>query len=145
MTVSSSIHLSLLLVENACKGDMQAFGRLYDLYAPAIMGLVTRMVQEEKKSEQVLQHTFIRVWQEMQAPGFVNERFFTRLVVLAREGANVASEKNNTPPANLKAIELVYFKGYSPADAARVLNISLAELKTRIRTEMNVYRGTMTK
>jgi len=149
MNSYSSAQVSLPLVENACRGNMQAFGQLYDHYAPIVMGLVKRMVQDEKKSEQILQATFIEVWKEMRAPGFVAGRFFIRLVALARqqvlEPGNGAAVKNNMAMGNLKAIELVYFKGYSVADAARELNISLAELKTRIRTEMNVYRGMMTK
>lgn len=49
-------------------GDQAAFGDLYDLLAPRVLGAIRRLVIDPEQSEEVAQDVFLQVWQD--APGF---------------------------------------------------------------------------
>jgi RNA polymerase sigma-70 factor (ECF subfamily) len=46
----------------ASRGDDNAFARLYDLLAPAVFGVVRRVVRDSSQSEEVTQEIFVEVW-----------------------------------------------------------------------------------
>ncbi|MEZ4891712.1 MAG: hypothetical protein R2778_01710 [Saprospiraceae bacterium] len=48
------------LVTRLKKQDRTAVGELYDAYAPALFGVVIRIVQSREISEQVIQDTFLK-------------------------------------------------------------------------------------
>jgi RNA polymerase sigma-70 factor (ECF subfamily) len=50
------------LMARVAAGDSAAFERLYDRYAPVVLGLVVRIVQDQAEGEEVLQETFWKVW-----------------------------------------------------------------------------------
>ena len=43
-------------------GDQQAFEALYDRYAGAVMGFVFKIIQNEELAAELVQETFIRIW-----------------------------------------------------------------------------------
>lgn len=45
-------------------GDTAAFETLYDQYAPAVMGLAMKMLQDQSAAEEIVQETFWRVWRQ---------------------------------------------------------------------------------
>ena len=42
--------------------DQQAFSYLYDNYAPALNGVIFRLVEDKTLSEDILQEVFIKIW-----------------------------------------------------------------------------------
>jgi RNA polymerase sigma-70 factor (ECF subfamily) len=52
------------LIARVAQGDREAFGRLYDQFAPALFGLIRRILRDPAASEEVLQEVFWQVWQE---------------------------------------------------------------------------------
>ena len=44
--------------------DSAAFEHLYDRHAPAVLGIVARIVGERAEAEEILQETFWRVWNQ---------------------------------------------------------------------------------
>ena len=44
------------------RGDRDAFGELYDRYAPRVFGLVRKVVRDPSRSEEVTQDVFGEVW-----------------------------------------------------------------------------------
>ena len=155
------------------QGNRQAFGKLYDKYAPMLMGLITRLVYDEKTAEDVLQQVFIKIWENKTAFGFSKERLFTTMIKIARDTAREVSmgktnlngeisevnktvysngignplpQQNNTPGSALlfnmektakEALDLIYFKGCSFAEAAATLNIPLSGLKEKVKMAIN--------
>ena len=159
------------LVIQMQQGSLHAFGKLYDKYAPMLMGLIMRLVGDKKTAEDVLQEVFNKIWENKAVFDFSKERLFSIMLRIARDTAraviptgktnrneetpeasvmardnkpgNSLPEQNNTTGSALllsmektskEALDLIYFKGYSFADAALVLNIPLSSLKEKVKT-----------
>lgn len=52
------------LIGRISAGDPQAFARFYDLHAPAVLGLVSRVLGARAEAEEVLQEVFLQVWKQ---------------------------------------------------------------------------------
>lgn len=50
------------LMERIARGDQQAFGKLYDMAAPRVLGLIKRVLIDHAQSEEVAQEVFLEVW-----------------------------------------------------------------------------------
>ncbi|MFD0053923.1 ECF RNA polymerase sigma factor SigK [Streptomyces sp. NPDC127168] len=50
------------LLTRAATGDEQAFAGVYDALAPAVMGLVFRVLRDEAQAEEVTQDVMVEVW-----------------------------------------------------------------------------------
>jgi RNA polymerase sigma-70 factor (ECF subfamily) len=77
-------------VAHLVAGHSAALEKLYDKYAPAVMGVAFRIVQDQAAAEEVVQETFWRVWKN--AGGFQRERgqFSGWLFAIAR---NIAIDR----------------------------------------------------
>lgn len=51
------------LLSQVAGGDQAAFGQLYDLMAPRVLGLVKRLLVDHAQSEEVTQEIFLEIWQ----------------------------------------------------------------------------------
>ena len=51
------------LLARVAEGDQSAFGQLYDLLAPRVLGLARRLLKDFAQSEEVTQEIFLEVWQ----------------------------------------------------------------------------------
>jgi DNA-directed RNA polymerase specialized sigma24 family protein len=159
------------LIAQIQQGDTDAFGKLYDKYAPVLNGVILKIVTDKKVAEGVLQKAFMRFWMEISAFDPAKESLLIWMLSITRNLAfatlpgkdktgEIQSPGNsvNTPnpeitpsktgtvldsaiPGQYTATDLVYFKGYSLEKAARELNISVAVLKTRIRMEFKKHGG----
>lgn len=52
------------LLELAAGGDLQAFGRFYDLMAPRVYGLALRILRDPGYAEETVQEVFLQVWKQ---------------------------------------------------------------------------------
>ena len=43
------------------QGDKEAFGKLYDKYAPVLMGLINRILPADNDGEEILQTAFLNI------------------------------------------------------------------------------------
>jgi RNA polymerase sigma-70 factor, ECF subfamily len=50
------------LLRAVARGDEQAFGRLYDLVAPRVYGLIRRVLRDPAQAEEVAQEALVEVW-----------------------------------------------------------------------------------
>src|SRR5690349_23325755 len=50
------------LLRAVARGDEKAFGRLYDLVAPRVYGLIRRVLRDPGQAEEVAQEVLVEVW-----------------------------------------------------------------------------------
>jgi len=75
------------LLRAVARGDESAFARLYDRYAPILLGLLLRILRSRAEAEDVLQEVCLQVWQQARSFDPARGRPFTWLVTLARSRA----------------------------------------------------------
>jgi DNA-directed RNA polymerase specialized sigma24 family protein len=134
------------------QGDRNAFGKLYDNYAPALFGMLREMTGKNKKAEEVLQKAFREVWDKRILFDSRKERIFTWIFKIARTLAirSLRQQEKNSDPDNPSAgnpvcsmngpgvaeihktaFGLIYFKGFTFDEVAATLNVPAAVLKDK--------------
>ncbi|WP_395716839.1 RNA polymerase sigma factor [Prosthecobacter sp.] len=75
------------LLLRVARKDTRAFDQLYDALAPRLYGLLRQMLHDEREAEEVMQDSFVHLWES--AGGFDPERgrAFTWAVMLFRHKA----------------------------------------------------------
>ena len=66
------------------KKDQQAFSYLYDNYAPALNGVIFRLVEDKTLSEDILQEAFVKIWNNFSSYDKSKGRLFTWMMNLTR-------------------------------------------------------------
>ncbi|HEX8377361.1 MAG TPA: sigma-70 family RNA polymerase sigma factor [Pedobacter sp.] len=57
---------------------------LYDMYSASLFGVIIRVVQDQELAEDLLQETFIKIWNSFESYDETKGRLFTWMVNLAR-------------------------------------------------------------
>lgn len=146
------------------KGDQQAFEVLYGKYAPALMGLISRILNNDKPAGEILQTSFLAIWDQIGSFDAGKSSLLMWLTCIARNAAldkvkleqlknpgrcnNVYGHKieNNDQqlfpePLYKTVFNLVYFKGFSCHEAAALLKIPVEELRKNIRLAIKNMNG----
>lgn len=66
-----------LLITNLKNKDEAALSQLYDAYAPAIYGVIIRMCKDEQQSQNILQDTFLTIWEKAHQYNPEKGKFYT--------------------------------------------------------------------
>jgi|UniRef100_UPI0037848820 RNA polymerase sigma-70 factor (ECF subfamily) len=75
------------LLQRAGRRDMRAFEQLYDRLAPRLHGLLRQMLHDEREAEDVLQDSFVHLWDRAPAFAPARSKAFTWLVMIVRHKA----------------------------------------------------------
>lgn len=75
------------LVSQLQKKDDKAFGYLYDHYAPLLYGVVCRIVGSEEIAQDILQETFVKIWNNVELYDPNKGRLYTWVLNIARNTA----------------------------------------------------------
>lgn len=75
------------LIENMQAGNEHAFSKLYVMYSEAMYGIIYSIVLDEAIAEEVLQDTFIKIWNKRTSYAINKGRFFTWILNIARNTA----------------------------------------------------------
>jgi len=67
----------LALIKRLQNNDSQALSSLYDLYSGAIYGVILRICKDEQRAEDLLQETFLKIWNKASLYHPEKGRFFT--------------------------------------------------------------------
>lgn len=65
--------------------DRSACNALYDEYAPALYGEISRSVNDQFLAAEILEEIFVKIYTDNQAYNPKNGRFFTWMIVLTRQ------------------------------------------------------------
>ena len=52
------------LISEIVRGDREAFGRFYDLYAPLVFSFALRILRSRSEAEDLLQEVFLQAWRQ---------------------------------------------------------------------------------
>lgn len=85
------------LVTRLQNGDKDAFALLYDQYAGALFGVVTKIVRSEEAAQDVLQDSFVKIWKHAASYQPEKGSCFTWMLNIARNTAidHLRKEKRN--------------------------------------------------
>lgn len=64
--------------------DKQAFSQVYDRYAPALYGVIKRMITDDHQAQDVLQEVFVKVWRNIDKWDPKRAKLFTWMYAIAR-------------------------------------------------------------
>ncbi|MGZ5245449.1 MAG: RNA polymerase sigma factor [Bacteroidia bacterium] len=177
--MSIETHLAEEEIVALLKGrDARGMRYLYDKYAAALYGVIYRIIPAPEVAEEVLQETFIKIWQNFNAYDSNKGRLYTWLLNIARNQAidktrstdykNTAQTQNTDfyvsandgagseeinpehiglkeivatlRPEQKELIDLIYFMGFTQAEAAGKLKMPLGTVKTRVRSAIMELR-----
>jgi RNA polymerase sigma-70 factor (ECF subfamily) len=166
------------LIHQLKEKDQEAFSKLYDLYSGAIYGVILKICRSEVAAQEVLQDTFLTVWNKSALYNEEKASFYTWLYRIARNKALNAirdSEKgfiqnenlgvykaeedvqeeenfieikgslNHLQPHHKKAIELVFFRGYTHREAYKEMDVPLGTFKSYIRQALKQLKENYVK
>jgi RNA polymerase sigma factor (sigma-70 family) len=72
------------LVAALRQGRQEMLGKLYDAYAPVMMGVISRIVHDTEVAEEVLKETFVAIWTRIGVYDASKERLLTWGLAIAR-------------------------------------------------------------
>lgn len=84
-----------ILITRTAQGDTAALEILYDRYAPTVLGIALKIIEDRALAEKLLQETFWQVWQRTSMYGPENGSFTGWLYRMARQLAMDAYSKQN--------------------------------------------------
>lgn len=83
------------LIEAVQRKDQKAFYRLYDKYSGALYGVIIRMCQDSGLAEELLQESFLKIWNKAENYSPDKGRFYTWAYRIARNTTLNAMRKTS--------------------------------------------------
>lgn len=166
------------LINQLKERKQDAFSKIYDLYSGAIYGVIIKICRSEVLAQEVLQDTFLTVWDKSHSYDENKASFYTWMYRIARNKSLNAmrnSEKhiiqnenlgvytteeevhdddqlieikgslNHLKPHHKKAIELVFFRGYTHREAYEEMDVPLGTFKSYIRQALKQLKENYVK
>lgn len=87
ITKSNANTVEEILVSKLKDGDTKAMAQLYNMYAGALMGIISRIVKFDEVAEDVFQDTFVKIWKSIDQYDPSKGRLFTWIANLAKNTA----------------------------------------------------------
>ncbi|HMD01281.1 MAG TPA: sigma factor, partial [Ferruginibacter sp.] len=69
------------------KGDQRSLGQIYNKYAPALMGIISRIASSKEQADDILRTTFVQIWEQIRSFDASRSSLFTWLINVARRTA----------------------------------------------------------
>ncbi len=132
-----------LLIAECKKGKSWAFKSLYELYAPAMMGLCLRYVNDREVARDILQDGFVKVFTKIDSytgagafAGWVRRIFVTTALEYLRTN-NVLKNSISFDDVDyqFESVDVATFDGIS----AEEIQLCIEELPPSCRTIFNLY------
>lgn len=130
------------LIERIQQGDIDAFSKLYDKYAPVLHGVILKIAIDKNTAEAILQKSFMRLWMEISSFDPLKESLLMWMLSITRNTAfSTIAQKNQTEGIRT-ADNSVHTSnpGITPANTATVIDPPHDEPATSA-IEMVYFKG----
>jgi RNA polymerase sigma factor (sigma-70 family) len=131
-----------VLIEKLGRRDQQAFHWLYDQYSPALFGVIRKIVRDDDLAQDLLQDSFVKIWNNLDAYDPSKGRLFTWLLNVARNTAidSLRSAKASSRPNPANAIRtdeenVVIIDSQHQTEPANIEHIGMKEMVGQLRPE----------
>ena len=157
----NNLNIEENLVASLKRQENDAFKHLYMHYRGALYNLILQYIKDPEIANDVLQDVVITIWKQIDKYDASKGKLFTWMVKLTRNAAinklrskvfkseaknenleiyvDTIDEKNqvnNLRKEYTDVIELSYYNGFTHEEIAKVLNIPLGTVKTRLRNAL---------
>lgn len=78
------MHNDSVLIQQLKNKDQRALSLLYDKYSGAIYSVILKMIRDEEKAQNLLQDTFLTVWEKAESYDNDKGRFYTWVYRIAK-------------------------------------------------------------
>jgi RNA polymerase sigma-70 factor (ECF subfamily) len=145
-------------IEKLRNKNPKAISDLYDQYSPALYGVILRIIKSHSKAEAVLEHTFLKILEEIDTYNKMTT-FFTWMCSIARslaaESVTPNIPENGSPDEFIiesqliskdyetltegmetdarEVLNLVYIEGHSLHETSRRLDMPLEKVKIQVK------------
>jgi RNA polymerase sigma factor (sigma-70 family) len=121
--------LEIELVQGLRTKDQQALSTLYKMYGPSIKGIIIRIVIHEETAEDLVQETFVKIWNSIDKYDDSKGRLFTWISRLAKNAA-IDQLRRKSHINNAKHIDIEEKVSHIDQKLSYRFNIDLIGLKT---------------
>lgn len=118
--------------------DQKAFGYLYDNYSKAIYGVIHNVVLDIEESEDILQKTFIKVWNSFDSYDSNKGRLYTWMLNIARNLAIDYKRSKSSKNKNQNIDENVYTLNNVFTDDENHNTIGLKKVVDQLKPEYEI-------
>jgi RNA polymerase sigma factor (sigma-70 family) len=117
--------------------DMKGMEILYDNYSSALYGIIYRIIQSDEIAEDVMQETFLKIWNNFSQYDPEKGRLFTWMVNIARNQSidKVRSKEFVNQTKNQRLDNVVSFVDMSKSSAYNPDTIGLKEMVKNLDAE----------
>jgi RNA polymerase sigma-70 factor (ECF subfamily) len=123
------------LVRAVARGESDALARLYDRYSGLLLGLAARILGAVGDAEEVLQETFLQVWNQASRYDASRSSVSTWLVLIARSRAIDRLRNVRVVQRTLTTVQQESRETH--ASSRGVQNVLNAERRLRLREELD--------
>jgi RNA polymerase sigma-70 factor (ECF subfamily) len=112
------------LVAALRRHEQAAYAALYDQYAPALFGIIGKIIPDRAEAENIFQDVLVKVWRNIEHFDPEKGRFFTWLATIARRTAlDVVRSPKFARAAEIQNIEqAVYVADPEPSPETKALD-----------------------
>lgn len=132
--------LQAVIAQNA-----DALSELYDRYSMALYGVILRIVKSETLAEELLQETFVKVWNNASGYDASKGRLFTWLLNIARNGAiDATRSKDYKKQAEVREFDFsVHVQNDDLKSDTHIEQIGLREIVEKLDAEHQLVIDTL--
>lgn len=127
--------LDLRLLERVARGDSAALGELYDRLAPMLLALARRILDDVAEAEEVVQETFLQVWNQAGRYDAGRSAVSTWLVLITRSRSIDRLRTRKVVGRTLDGFQQENKGSYTSPEGAR--SVQDEDRRRRVRRELD--------
>lgn len=127
----------MAFIEGLQSGNTEILKTVYERYAPALLGVISRMVNDDHLAEDILQEAFVKIWHNAASYDASKGRLFTWMLNICRNLSidKMRSKGFKTGKATISDETRLYEDPGKIYDAIRPETIGLREMVDKLKPE----------